>query len=95
MVNVVVGRQKPIHVSANTINNVIETTGEVILKNNPILSSSNNIVVEATSITQLNDVVFANTITNNEILMVTYSNNEIVFSPANSAIAGSIDGGIF
>ena len=95
MINVVVAKKRNFNITSNTTGGVINTITPVNLKNTPILYSGNTTIetIEATSLTQLNDVILPNSIANNMTLVFSSASNAfIVEDRSNNMI---LDGGIF
>lgn len=89
MVNVVVGKKRTIHVSANATAGIIDTTTPVVLKNNPSIGGG------VSRLDRLSDVV-ANNEVNGATLVYDATNDTYIVKKLDLAdVTGDLDGGTF
>lgn len=91
MTNVVVAKQRTIHVSTNATGGIINTVVPVTLKNTPTIFSGNGVSTFA----HLQDVVTINETDGSTVIYDAISNKYIVKPLDLANTIGTLDGGVF
>ena len=91
MTNIVVGRQRNIHITSNATAGIIQTTVPVTLKNTPTLISGNS-TLRVENLTNVNSAIE----TDGSTLVYDAETATFIVEPLNlSNLVGALDGGTF